>query len=68
MAQGNGGIIGPANDPVFGDKITQFTNPGTYTALTPQGDVLVVGGGAGSGSQNSGGGGAGGVRFTPKHP
>ena len=78
----NGGIIGPANDPVVvndpAKSTTTFTSPGTFTADTsgvpasaqPQmtAEVLIISGGRGGGNNIGGGGGGGFYQFTPAHP
>jgi hypothetical protein len=66
MGRGNGGIIGPTNDPKFcGSATFTFNAPGTFKAApsTSAVNALLVAGGGGGGE---GGGGAGG--FLPVNP
>lgn len=68
----NGGIIGPDNNPVIEDLITNATSSNPSFAVQPGTSVvklLVVGGGgnANSGGQ-AGGGGAGGYRYFATQP
>ena len=66
--QGEGGIIGAANDPEMGGGLTEFTSSGNFTANpgTDSIEWLVIAGGGGGGGGNWGirgsGGGAGGYR------
>ena len=76
----NGGIIGPANDPVnetvsAPGSVTTFNSSGTFTPFSAPAtaanfrtaNVLVVAGGRGGGSNINSGGGAGFVQFNPAH-
>tara|TARA_R110000803_G_scaffold202772_1_gene268070 strand:+ start:301 stop:1116 length:816 start_codon:yes stop_codon:yes gene_type:complete len=64
----NGGIIGPTNDPVQLDLVTEFTSSGTYTTspgASSLSALIVAGGGNANGGGQAGSGGAGGYRnFT----
>ena len=65
--QGEGGIIGAANDPEMGGGLTEFTSSGNFTANpgTDSIEWLVIAGGGGGGGDDwgiGGGGGAGGYR------
>ena len=65
--QGEGGIIGAANDPEMGGGLTEFTSSGNFTANpgTDSIEWLVIAGGGGGGGTDwglGGGGGAGGYR------
>jgi len=76
----NGGIIGPANDPVNqtvsapGTAVT-FTSNGTFNPFSAPSDatnfrtadVLVIAGGRGGATNIGGGGGGGYYQFTPGH-
>ena len=76
----NGGIIGPANDPVnetvsAPGSVTTFNSSGTFTPFSAPAtagnfrtaNVLVVAGGRGGGANINSGGGAGFVQFNPAH-
>ena len=76
----NGGIIGPANDPINSTtpaaSVETFTSNGTYTATgvpaaaqpAMTADVLIISGGRGGVTNNAPGGGGGNYLFTPNHP
>src|SRR5210317_1083997 len=76
----NGGIIGPANDPVnltvsAPGSVANFNSSGTFTPFSAPAaaadfrtaNVLAIAGGRGGGTNIGGGGGAGWVQYNPAH-